>query len=600
MMCGAAAGELDERPAPDRWARTEAYMKRKWIIVGAVIIAAVIIVFAVVPWLVNVNRYRPEIESRISAALGRQVRIGNLSLSLLSGSVQAENISIADDPAFSSSPFVQAKQLNVGVQLWPLITSQQINITSLTLQQPDVNLIQSSNGLWNFSSIGKSAGVTSSQPGSPAARQQTQGQEAATAGAASRQTADNTPPRLSVGSLNINNGRVSVSTAGGKPHEYTAVNIIARNVSYTSQFPFTIDANTPGGGKAKLDGQVGPIDQQDAALTPLEATVNLTGLSLAHTGFLPADSGLSGLVDFAGKLTSKDGVAHSEGTAKAQKLQVVKNGAPSAVPVTVDYATDYSLRSQAGKLSKGDIHLGSGLAHLTGTYDLKGQSPVLHMNLAGQGIPVADITGLLPALGVSLPSGSSLQGGTATANLNFTGPVDRLVNTGSVRVDNTKLAGFSMGSQLAAVARLAGIQQTSDTTVKLLATEVNMGPDGTRLNNVNLVVPELGTVTGSGVITPANALDFNLVAKLDNAASGAAGGLVSLVGVSGKSIDTLPFKVQGTTSKPVFVPNLGGMVAGGAGKALGGLLGNKTGQGQGTQSLQNALGGLFGKKKPKK
>ncbi len=572
-------------------------MKRKSIIAAAVIVVVVVIIFAVIPALINANKYRPEIESRISAALGREVSIGNLSLSLLSGSVQAEKISIADDPAFSSSPFVQAKQLNVGVQLWPLITSQQINITSLTLQQPDVNLIQSSNGLWNFSSLGKNAGATNRRPGSPTSSQQTQTQKPdSTQPVSGRDTA---PPKVSVGSLNINDGRVSVLTVGGKPHQYTGVNVTAKNVSYSSRFPFTVDANTPGGGKAKLDGQVGPIDQQDAALTPLDATVDITGLNLAQTGFLPADSGLSGLMDFAGKLTSKQGIAHSEGTAKAQKLQVVKNGAPSSVPVTVDYATDYTLRSQAGKLSKGDIHLGSGLAHLTGAYDLKGQSPVLHMNLAGEGIPVADITGLLPAVGVSLPSGSSLQGGTASTNLNFDGPLERLVTTGAVHVDNTKLAGFSMGSQLAAVAKLAGMQQTSDTTIKLLATDVNMRPEGTHLNNINLIVPELGTVTGSGLISTDNALNFNLVAKLSNAAASAAGGVASLVGVSGKSIDTLPFKVEGTTSKPVFVPNIGGMLAGGAGKGLGSLLGNKAGQDQENQSLQNALGGLFGKKKPK-
>jgi len=577
-------------------------MQRKWIIVLAAVVAVLIIVVIVIPSLINANKYRPEIESKISAAVGRQVTIGNLSLSLLSGSVRADNISIADDVAFSHSPFVQAKELSVGVRVWPLITSHQINITSLTLQQPDVNIIQDAkNGRWNFSSIGKSTGATNTQPGSapktnepsPSAtnnRAQTQ--------PAPQQTSNSAPPQFSVGTLNINNGRISVSTVGGKPHQYTGVNVTAKNVSYTSRFPFTVSANTPGGGKAKLDGQAGPVDQQDAALTPLDASVNITDLNVAQTGFVPPNSGISGLMDFDGKLASNTGVARSEGTVKAQKLQVVKNGSPSTIPITVDYGTDYDLRSQAGKLIKGDIHLGSGLAHLTGTYDLKGQAPDLRMNLTGQGIPISDITGLLPAVGVSLPSGSSLQGGTATANLNFNGLLDRLLTTGAVHVDNTKLAGFSMGSQLAAVAKLAGIQQSSDTTIKLLATGVNMVPDGTHLNNINLIVPELGTVTGTGVISPSNALNFNLVANLSSAASGAAGSVEKLVGASGKSVGSLPFKVEGTTSKPVFIPNIGGMLAAGAGKGLGGLLGNKTGanQKQGNQSLQNALGGLLGKK----
>jgi AsmA protein len=574
-------------------------MKRKWIITAVIIIAVLIVIFAVIPSLINANKYRPEIESRISAALGRKVTIGNLSFSLWSGSVQAQNIRIADDPAFARAPFIQAKQLNVGVEIWPLLTSHQINITSLTLQQPDVNLIENASGRWNFSSLGKSTGTTATPPSSTAPTQHTQAQaKPAPSQPAPHQASSSAPPPLSVGSLNINNGRISVSTIGGKPHQYSGVNASAKNVSYNSRFPFTVSAMTPGGGKAKLDGEAGPIDQQDTALTPLDANVNITNLNLAQTGFMPPSSGISGVMDFSGKLASNNGVARSEGTAKAEKLQVVKNGAPSSIPVTVDYASDYNLRSQAGKLNKGDIHLGNGLARLTGEYALKGQSPDLHMNLAGQGIPIGDITGLLPAVGVSLPSGSSLQGGTASANLNFNGALDRLITTGSVHVDNTKLAGFSMGSQLAAVAKLAGIQQTSDTTIKLLATNVNMGPEGTQLSNIDLVVPELGTVTGSGVISPNNALDLNLVAKLSNAAASATRGVASLVGVSGKAIDTLPFKVEGTTSKPVFIPNIGGMLAGGASKGVGGLLGKKAGSNQNQNPVQNVLGGILGKKKP--
>jgi AsmA protein len=48
--------------------------------------------------------------------------VGNLHLSLLSGSVAADDLSIADDPSFSQQPFIKAKDLKVGVELIPLIT----------------------------------------------------------------------------------------------------------------------------------------------------------------------------------------------------------------------------------------------------------------------------------------------------------------------------------------------------------------------------------------------------------------------------------------------------------------------------------------------
>ena len=60
--------------------------------------------------------------------------------------MKADDISIADDPAFSQTPFVQAKSLKVGVELMPLIFSKTLNVTDLTLNQPEINLVRSQDG----------------------------------------------------------------------------------------------------------------------------------------------------------------------------------------------------------------------------------------------------------------------------------------------------------------------------------------------------------------------------------------------------------------------------------------------------------------------
>ena len=84
-----------------------------------------------VPFFIDANTFRPKLESELTDALGRQVKVGNLSLALWSGSVAADNISIADDPQFSKTPFVQAKSLKVGVELMPLIFSKTLNIREI-------------------------------------------------------------------------------------------------------------------------------------------------------------------------------------------------------------------------------------------------------------------------------------------------------------------------------------------------------------------------------------------------------------------------------------------------------------------------------------
>src|SRR5579862_1459295 len=107
-----------------------------------IIVVALIVVVVVAPFLIPVNQFRPTIESKASAALGRKVELGSLSLSLLSGSLSAENLSIGDDPQFSSTPFLTAKSLKVGVEIMPLIFKKTLNVTGVTIDSPQVSLIR--------------------------------------------------------------------------------------------------------------------------------------------------------------------------------------------------------------------------------------------------------------------------------------------------------------------------------------------------------------------------------------------------------------------------------------------------------------------------
>src|SRR6185312_6728730 len=109
-------------------------MKRVLKIVGIVVVVILLAVIAL-PFLINVNSFRPKLESELTTALGREVKVGNLSLSILSGSVSAEDLSIADDPAYSKTAFIQAKSLKVGVEVMPLIFSKKLHVTDITLDK---------------------------------------------------------------------------------------------------------------------------------------------------------------------------------------------------------------------------------------------------------------------------------------------------------------------------------------------------------------------------------------------------------------------------------------------------------------------------------
>ena len=307
---------------------------KKTLKIVLIIVGVLIVVALVVPFLIPVNQFRPTIEEKASAALGRKVELGNLSLSLISGSLSADNISIGDDPKFSSAPFLTAKSLNVGVEMMPLIFSKTLNVTGVTIASPNVTLLHNAAGQWNYSSLGASAAKAQ-------AKQAPAEKPSPTAGAA----------EVSIKKLTLSDGSIVVGSVNSqKRSTYDHVNVTASNVAMTWQFPVIVTADLPSGGKFKLDGVFGPIDQADTALTPLTAKLNVTDLNLASTGFLDPSMGLGGLVDLDGTLESKGGEAETKGNVKLSKALLIAGGAPAGVPVIVDFHTKYNLRKNAGVL----------------------------------------------------------------------------------------------------------------------------------------------------------------------------------------------------------------------------------------------------------
>src|SRR5579883_2004034 len=131
-------------------------MKRALKIIG-IVVALLLVVLVVLPFVINVNSFRLKLEATASDAVGRQVKVGNLSLSILGGSVTADNISIAEDPAFGSTPFVTAKSLKVGVELDPSILAEEAAGNGDKPEQAQITLAEAAGGKWNFSSLGGNA-----------------------------------------------------------------------------------------------------------------------------------------------------------------------------------------------------------------------------------------------------------------------------------------------------------------------------------------------------------------------------------------------------------------------------------------------------------
>jgi AsmA protein len=539
---------------------------KKVLTVIGVVVVVLLLIAVILPHLIDVNHFKPTIETQITDALGRKVEIGNISLSIFSGGVSVDNVVISDDPSFSPSPFLQAKEVKVGVALLPLIFSKRLEVSSFTVTDPQVSLLRSSSGTWNFSTMGGGAKKKSENPSAPA--------------------------NFSVEKLTISNGTIVVGTTSAhqKTQTYQNVDLEASDLSYTTQFPFKFSAKTPGDGSVKLEGKAGPIDAVDAALTPLDAKVEVKNFDVSAAGVVDPAMGFGGVIDFTGDLASDGKEMNSKGSLKANKIKLKPAGSPATVSVDVDYDTAYDLKKQAGTLKQGDVHIGKALARLTGSYDIAGASPSLQMKLNGQGMPIADLEGMLPAAAITLPPGASLKSGNLEMNLALDGPVDKLVITGPVKLTDGKMGGFNLRSKLGALSSFGGLGgkggESSDTEIQMLSADLRVDPANTQATNLDIVVPSIGTVTGTADVSASGQLNCKMSAKL----AGAMGAMTSVMSMGNKNSQGIPFTITGTTSNPIFLPDVAGM----AGNMAKGAVAAPEGA---AKAATGALGGLFGKKK---
>jgi AsmA protein len=539
--------------------------------ISGILVLLLVAAIIALPFILDVNRFRPELESKLSDALGREVKMGNLKLSLLRGSIGVDNIIVADNPAFSHSPFVTTKSLKVSIELKPLIFSKEIRVTGIDLDRPAITIVHSSSGRWNFSDLGSKTGVKTDK---------------------ATESSGNIPhTNALIKELNILGGRVTVIEGSKKLSIFEDVNITVNNLSFATSFPFAITATLPGGGQLNLNGQAGPLGKADLLATPLAAALAVNQFDLIASGFAAPDSGLSGLVDFSGTAISDGKQAKSKGYANAQRLQIVKGGAPAGKPIWLEYLLNYDLSLRKGTLSNVKVQSGNAVARLNGTYWLGGENLNLKLKLRGAKMPVQDLAALLPAFGVTLPKGASLQGGSMNADLTAEGPIDKLVISGKADITKTRLVGFDLAGKMGDMATLAGIQSNQQTEIEKLESGMNLTPNGIQVSNLLLIMPALGELSGSGTIAPDQSLDFIMLAKLKPSV-GVGSVLTRLTKGSGL---ILPFFVRGTASDPKFILDANNVAGGLLGSVFTGK-GSEEGQSNKGETIGDVLRGLLKKK----
>jgi AsmA protein len=349
---------------------------------------------------------------------------------------------------------------------------------------------------------------------------------------------------LSVQLIQVSDGRLALSRLGGpvKPQALEGMTAEIRNFAPTASFPFSMTGKLASGGDIHVEGKAGPLNSADAAAPPVEVTLKLINMQMAASGLMDPASGIDGQLSIDGTGTSDGTDLRWTGRVHIEKLKLSKAGTPAARPVDLDVALDHNVRTHAGVLSRGDIHLGSALAHLTGNY--------------------------------------AEQGGTATVSGTISGPVTASIADSTIDLNNAKVTGFDLGSKLSPTEKLAGIKAGPDTMIQTLHAKIHAAPGGETVQDLRLALPAVGELDGAGTVSANHALDFKMRATVHTI-----GALLATLGQRG---GTIPFFIQGTSENPSFQPDMKGMAADEV---------KRLESGSGVKSAVGLLGGLFGRGK---
>jgi AsmA protein len=406
-------------------------MRKVGIAIG-IILAVVIAATAIFLATFNVNRYRGTIQSQLQQRLVRKVTLGDMRLNLFPPRFRVQNLSIAEDPTFAAvKPFVQAQQLDVSVRLFPLFKGN-VEIDSLDLQRPIVELIKNQQGIWNFSSLGGPS-QSSDQGGRPSS-------PGAPSGSSARGAY-----QFSLAKLSISDGQVAVTDLQAKkPRElYDHIDASVRNFAPEKPFSFDAAAHLPGPGtqEIRFQGQGGPIVRDQPTATVFHGTLDLKQVEIAGLRkFLdsPALANADGVLSGQTKISSESGTVAANGKINVQSARI--SGRALGYPITADYDITDDLANEIITIRDTTLRLGNTPVLVSGTVNTKPTPAQVDVQLKADNISITEAAKLAAASGVALAPNTTV-GGNMSANIRARGAADKPALSGSISGRDVQLSG---------------------------------------------------------------------------------------------------------------------------------------------------------------
>jgi uncharacterized protein involved in outer membrane biogenesis len=119
------------------------------LIVAAIAALFLLAIIFIAPYLVNVDRYRPQLIAYLQEKTGKQVEIGRIGLTFFPLSVHVDHFGVKNPPIFPAGYIVQVVRIDAELSVGGLL-HRKLAIKSLSLEGLVLHLTSDPDGPWNF------------------------------------------------------------------------------------------------------------------------------------------------------------------------------------------------------------------------------------------------------------------------------------------------------------------------------------------------------------------------------------------------------------------------------------------------------------------
>ncbi|MCB2166143.1 MAG: AsmA family protein [Deltaproteobacteria bacterium] len=236
----------------------------KWMLLaGGALLVLLVAAIVLIPLLMDVNRYKPQIEAKVQEATGRTFNIGgDIELSVFPWvGLSLSDLTLGSPTGFKETDMIKVGDFEARVKLIPLLSSN-VEIKRVILQAPDIVLVKNKTGQtnWEFK-------TPASQPkkAAPAAKDVPTGDS----GFALKS--------LTAEEIAIRNGRLTlIDHTSGKRQEVAEINLSLSDVSLDRPVALVFSTRV-NGQPLTIEGTAGPIGSPPAS-QPIAYNIKISAL----------------------------------------------------------------------------------------------------------------------------------------------------------------------------------------------------------------------------------------------------------------------------------------------------------------------------------